>query len=70
LFKRYGFTINVDKMRVMKRDTEQVVLGIQVNHRLKPGSEFRLKLAEARKNRAPDDSSLRGMEAYAKSVTD
>jgi RNA-directed DNA polymerase len=68
MFKRHGFVINPEKIRSMKQNVPQEVLGISVNGNLKPGTEFSAKLAAARKQLPADDLSLKGMEAYARSV--
>lgn len=69
IFRRNGYHINPAKRKVMPSKTEQVVLGLRVNHRVEPSFEFERTLEVERRQRNPRDRKLRGLESYRRFVT-
>jgi len=68
MFRRYGYRLNQAKKKVMPSVEEQVVLGLRVNHRLEPCSEFEKTLEAERATRHPRDPKLKGLESYRRFV--
>jgi hypothetical protein len=48
----------------MTQSEEQIVLGLRVNRRVEPSSEFNVTLKSERQKLHPRDPKLKGLEAY------
>src|SRR5208282_4337029 len=40
IFRRHGYSVNPSKIKAMTQSEEQIVLGLRVNRRVEPSSEF------------------------------
>ena len=70
IFKRHGYSVNPSKRKVMPQSQEQIVLGLRVNRRVEPSSEFEANLKSERQKRHPKDPKLTGLESYNRYITD
>ena len=68
MFRRYGYRLNQAKKKVMPSLEEQAVLGLRVNRRLEPCSEFEKTLEAERATKHPRDPKLKGLESYRRFV--
>jgi hypothetical protein len=64
IFKRHGYSVNPSKIKKMTQSEEQIVLGLRVNRRVEPSSEFNVTLKSGRQKLHPRDPKLKGLEAY------
>jgi RNA-directed DNA polymerase len=69
IFKRHGYSVNPSKIKSMTQSEEQIVLGLRVNRRLEPSSEFETKFKLERQKRHPKDPKLKGLESYERYIT-
>jgi len=69
IFKRHGYSVNPSKIKAMTQSEEQIVLGLRVNRRLEPSSEFNGILKSERQKLHPRDPKLKGLEAYKNYIT-
>lgn len=68
IFRRHGYTIKAEKTKPMTQNQEQVVLGLRVNRRIKPCSDFEMTLDYERKTLHPKDPRLMGLESYKRYI--
>jgi len=64
VFKRHGYLVNPSKIKAMIQSEEQIVLGLRVNQRVEPSSEFNVILKSERQKLHPRDPKLKGLESY------
>jgi len=64
IFKRHGYSVNPSKIKKMTQSQEQIVLGLRVNRRVEPSSEFNVTLKSERQKLHPQDPKLKGLESY------
>ena len=69
IFERHGYSVNPLKKKVMTQNEEQVVLGLRVNCRVEPSSEFEATLELERQKRHSRDPKLKGLESYKNYIT-
>jgi hypothetical protein len=69
IFKRHGYSVNPLKKKIMRQNEEQIVLGLRVNCRVEPSSEFEAPLKLERQKLHPRDPKLKGLEAYKNYIT-
>jgi RNA-directed DNA polymerase len=69
IFRRNGYSVNPSKKKVMTQNEEQIVLGLRVNRRVEPSSEFEATLKSERQKRQPKDPKLKGLESYKSYIT-
>jgi RNA-directed DNA polymerase len=69
IFKRHGYSVNPLKKKIMTQDEEQIVLGLRVNRRVEPSSEFNAILKSERQKLHPRDPKLKGLESYKNYIT-
>jgi RNA-directed DNA polymerase len=69
IFQRHGYLVNPSKKKIMTQNEDQIVLGLRVNRRLEPSSEFEMALKLGRHNLQPKDPKLKGLESYKRYIT-
>lgn len=69
IFERHGYSVNPSKKKVMTQNEEQIVLGLRVNRRVEPSSEFETALKLERQKLHPKDPKLKGLESYKRYIT-
>jgi RNA-directed DNA polymerase len=69
IFKRHGYSVNPSKIKKMTQSEEQIVLGLRVNRRVEPSSEFQTTFKLEQQKRHPQDPKMKGLEAYKNYIT-
>jgi hypothetical protein len=61
--------VNPSKIKKMTQSEEQIVLGLRVNRRVEPSSEFQTTFKLEQQKRHPQDPKMKGLEAYKNYIT-
>ena len=64
LVQRFGFTLNLKKIWVMRQDQEQSSLSIRLNNRIEPTTSYLKQLEAARKQYSSSHPRIKGMQAF------
>jgi RNA-directed DNA polymerase len=64
LIQRLGFTINSQKIKVMRQDQEQESLNIRLNKRIEPTSSYLRKVEATRGQYPSSHPRIKGMQAF------
>jgi RNA-directed DNA polymerase len=64
IFERHHFHMHPDKIRIMRRNTEQVSLGVKLNDGIDVPIAYLDAYEQARKKLGPHNTSIKGKQSY------